>query len=225
MVHDNQYLLSVTEVSVIFWRKDGPVRALAEVSLSLRQGEFVGLEGPIGAGKSLLLSVAAGERAPSAGTVLFDRTDLYRVSRWARSNLRRTRIGYLPELPVFRQRSSILESVLDGVPARLVVVARERAERLLEEFGLSRKSTWRASELSAGESQVLGLVRALAPKPDLLVADCPTRLLDDRYADKVAEIIKDFHLRGGTVLIASADPRLQRLADRVLRLEGGGLVR
>lgn len=224
MAGENKPLLHLDEVSVIFWRKDGPVRPLAEVSLCVNPGEFVAIVGPSGAGKSLLLQVAAGEKPPSAGSVYFEGVDLYNAPRRLRREIRTSRIGFLPELARLAVRATIFENTLRGVPWRMHVVAKERAERLLEEFGLADKALWRPWELSLGQQQLVGLIRALAPKPDLLIADCPTRLLDDQYAHKVAEILKDFHLRGGTLVIATNDRRLHERADRVVRLENGVLV-
>jgi ABC-type lipoprotein export system ATPase subunit len=97
-------------------------------------------------------------------------------------------------------------------------------ERLIEEFHLTDKMNWRIKELSTGEAQRASVARALALKPDLLIADSPTSLLDEDSAAKVVECLKDYHLRGGTVLAASNDPRIVRLARQVLFLDHGTLV-
>ncbi|MCS7239308.1 MAG: ATP-binding cassette domain-containing protein [Thermoguttaceae bacterium] len=221
MTSGDRSLLSVREVSVIFWRKHGPVRALAEVSLEIKPGEFVALVGSSGSGKSLLARVAAGELAPSAGNVLFDGLDIYERRRDFRAQIRTCRLAFMPQLPDFCHRGDLLAHVLKGLPSRMHVVARERAERLLEELGLGPKVHLEPRELSAGELQRLALVRALAPKPELAILDNPTAQLDDHYASKVAEILKDFHLRGGAVLLVSNDQRLRKMAGRIYRLENG----
>jgi len=216
-------LLTVDDVSIIFWRREGPYRAIAEVSLAIKPGDFVVVTGPSGSGKSLLLTVAAGLRPPSAGTVWFDGTDLYQQPRRVRDRIIASRISYIPQIPNFRKTRTLLENLMLGVPGRLRVVVRERVDRLAEEFRLTAKMNWKVEDLSLGEAQRASVIRALALKPDLLVADSVTALLDDEGAAKVLESMKDYHLRGGTVLAASNDPRVLRLARSVYVLEHGTL--
>lgn len=217
-------LLKVDDVSLIFWRREGPYRALAEVSFVVKPGDFVVVKGPNGSGKSLLMAISAGLLPPSAGTVWFDGADLYRQPRRLRDQIISARISHIPQIPNFRKRWTLLENMMLGVPGRLRVVVRERMERLIEEFHLTDKMNWRIKELSTGEAQRASVARALALKPDLLIADSPTSLLDEDSAAKVVECLKDYHLRGGTVLAASNDPRIVRLARQVLFLDHGTLV-
>jgi putative ABC transport system ATP-binding protein len=216
-------LLIIDDVSMIFWRPEGPFRALSEVSLSIHPQEFVVVTGPVGAGKSLLLSLAAGLIQPSAGTVWVDGVDIYGQSRRYRDQLRLTRIGYVPQFPMMIKRLSVMKNLLLHVPWRLRVVVQERAQALLEDVGLAAKSTWQVGELSAGEAQLVSLVRALALKPEVLLADAPTSLLDQQTSAKVVEALRDYHLRGGSLLIASNDPRIGEAATRVYRLQSGSL--
>ncbi len=108
-----------------------------------------------------------------------------------------------------------------GVPGRLRVVVRERVDRLAEEFRLTAKMNWKVKDLSLGEAQRASVIRALAIKPDLLVADSVTGLLDEEGTTKVLESLRDYHLRGGTILTASNDPQVLRLARSLYVLEHG----
>lgn len=223
MAIGDRLLLHVHEVSVIFWRRQGPVRALAEVTLEVRPGECVALIGSSGSGKSLLARVAAGELPPSAGAVFFDGLNVYERRREFRAQVKLCRLGYLPECPGVARGGDLMAHILRGLPSRIQVLAQERAERFLEELELAGKIHWSPQELSSGERQRLELVRALAPKPDLLVLDNPTAHVDDHFIGKISEILRDFNLRGGAIFLVSNEPRLRKLAGRVYRLEGGVL--
>ena len=203
------------------------VTALEEVSLSVRPGEIVGLEGPSGSGKSTILHAVAGLVVPTAGTVEVMETDLTALSDRQRTRLRRRHIGIVFQrfhlLPSLSARANVaLPLVQAGVPKRR---RRERAEDLLEEVGLADRCGHLPSELSGGERQRVALARALSTDPDVIVADEPTGELDTATGKGVLELLTDVgRERDRAVLVASHDDDTLSVADRVVTLRDGRVV-
>jgi len=202
--------------------------ALDAVSLKVERGGFVALTGPSGGGKTTLLSLLGALDVPSEGRVLFDGEDLAGLAEAGRARARR-RIGIvfqqshmIPRLPVWENVTYPL--LPRGTPTS------ERwkiARRWLERMGLEDRMDAAPEELSGGERRRVGVARALAGEPEVLLADEPTGDLDADTAAIVRELFGEFRAGDGTVVLATHDPAADAAdaADaRVLRLEGGRLA-
>jgi putative ABC transport system ATP-binding protein len=156
---------------------EGPrrVRAVDGLDLLVRRGEFVALVGPSGSGKSSLLFLLAGLRAPTSGTVTLEGRALPR-SADASADTRRRRVGFVFQEPFLVPYLSVRENAL--VHADDLDEAGERVERLAERIGVAALLDDRPHRLSGGERQRAGVLRALANDPDLVLADEPTAFLD-----------------------------------------------
>jgi ABC-type lipoprotein export system ATPase subunit len=203
------------------------VAALAEMTLRLDAGQFVAVCGPSGCGKSTLLLTLGGLLRPDTGQVLIDDQDLYALPANRRARFRARNIGF-----VFQQFHLIpYLSVLDNVlTARLGLddpqhdAARQRAERLIDQLGLSERAQHRPGQLSTGERQRTALARALLNQPRLLLADEPTGNLDPANAQVVLGHLEQFARQGGAVLLVTHDGQAAERADRILRLDRGRMV-
>jgi energy-coupling factor transport system ATP-binding protein len=160
------------------------VPAVDGVSLVVRRGEIVALEGPNGSGKTTLAKLAAGLLEPQAGTVR-----------------RRGRAGYLLQDP---GRYLVRETVLDEV-ALAVGGDTERARAELDRLGLARLAARHPRDLSSGERERLGVAAVAVAEPDLLVLDEPTRGLDPDRKAALSEWLLDYAGRGRGVLVATHD--------------------
>lgn len=193
----------------------GDVVALDQVSLEVESGEMVVLCGPSGSGKSTLLFMIAGLLSPDGGTVELSGQDLYHLSSSGRTGLRSREIGMVFQdarlLPYLEIEANILAG---GGTA-------ERANELIEELGLGDRRSHVPKKLSAGEQQRVGLARALVANPKLLLADEPSGNLDQGSTKLVLAGLKKFVAEGGAALVATHDPEVIRMADRVLTLEKG----
>lgn len=201
------------------------VRAVDGVSFKVPAGGCVALRGPSGCGKSTLLGLLSAIDRPTAGVMLHDGTDLRTLSAPALALQRRV-IGLafqgapmLRGLPVWENVTQAL--VPQGVPARS---RRELATARLEEVCLGHLAERRPRELSGGELQRVALCRATICRPALLVADEPTSQLDEDSAGGVIAILQGARDRGTTLVIASHDPAVLGLADRVLSMRAGRLT-
>ena len=193
----------------------GDVVALDQVSLEVESGEMVVLCGPSGSGKSTLLFMIAGLLSPDGGTVELSGQDLYHLSSSGRTGLRSREIGMVFQdarlLPYLEIEANILAG---GGTA-------ERANELIEELGLGDRRSHVPKKLSAGEQQRVGLARALVANPKLLLADEPSGNLDQGSTKLVLAGLKKFVAEGGATLVATHDPEVIEMADRVLTLEKG----
>jgi putative ABC transport system ATP-binding protein len=196
--------------------------ALEDVSIAVGRGEFVALTGPSGGGKTTLLSLLGALDHPSAGRVLFDGSEVARLSASAQSRLRR-RIGVVFQGSPMLARLPLWENVTYPLVPRGAAAGERRAiaARLLESLGLGDRIDSRPEELSGGERRRVGVARALAGEPDLLLADEPTSDLDPDHAAVVRAIFDDFRAGGGTVVMATHDPDRDARYARIVRLESG----
>lgn len=215
-------MIALEHVSKVYPKASQDVRALDDVSFSVRQGEFVAVRGPSGSGKSTLLLTVGGMVRPTQGRVLVDGQDLYELPTGQRAGLRASKIGFVFQMFHLVPYLDVLENVLTPALTGTSITRREAVE-LLERLGLSERMHHRPAELSAGERQRAAIARALVKRPDLILADEPTGNLDPANAAQVMGDLGDFHRRGGTVLVVTHDPLAEQYAQRTLLLEAGRL--
>ncbi|WP_157007905.1 ABC transporter ATP-binding protein [Agromyces laixinhei] len=219
--------LRAESISRVFESKAGPVRAVTEVSLEVRPGELLVVTGPSGAGKTTLLNLLGGLDRPTSGRVHLGDDELSTLGEDELAAVRRDRLGYIFQsfglIPVL----SAAENV--EVPLRLQrmdpVERNARVAESLDLVGLADHAAQRPYELSGGQQQRVGIARALAVRPQLLLADEPTGQLDSGTAATVMDLIGELvHARGVAAVITTHDPALVRRADRVLELHDGRAV-
>jgi len=207
-------------------RYAGGREALSGVSFHLERGEFAFLTGPSGAGKSTLLRLIALIERPTRGTVLVNNKNTTRIPR--------------RKIPAFRQRMGVVfqdhkllhdRSVFENVALPLVIAGATRREierrvrAALDQVGLRGRESHAPITLSTGEQQRVGIARAVAPRPDVLIADEPTGNLDPELSFEIMELFTRFNEVGVTLLIATHDHELiDRMPHRRLSLVGGQLV-
>jgi len=223
----NRVMVSVEDVRRSFGSGPQAVHALRGVSFEVRRGELTALKGRSGSGKTTLLNLVGGLDVPTGGRIVLDGCELAGLDEDGRLALRRDRIGFVFQsfglLPVLTAAENV------GVPMRLRrMPAKQREERvrsLLALVGLADHAAQRPGELSGGQQQRVAIARALANEPALIIADEPTGQLDSETGRSVMELLRAVvRSEGVTVLVATHDPALMELADRVVELRDGRLV-
>ncbi len=204
------------------------VRALVSAELEVRAGELVVLRGPSGSGTTTLLNLLGGLDKPTAGEVRLGDRVVTGASERDLVDMRRREIGYIFQTFALLSALSAAENV--ELPMRLIgVPAAERAERvadLLAVVGLADHAAQRPNELSGGQQQRLGIARALANNPRLIIADEPTGQLDSLNAEAMMSLISSLvHDRGVAAVVSTHDPRMAAHADRILEIRDGHLGR
>ncbi len=203
------------------------IAALCAVDITLQRGEFVAIMGPSGCGKSTLLNLIGGLDQPTAGHVLLDGCNLADYNEEQLAALRRNKMGFIFQrhdlFPVLTARENVeFPLLLDDVPP---TDRRARAEELLALVGLTAKADHLPEELSGGEQQRVGIARALANRPALLLADEPTGNLDSATAAELLDALESIARRHGlTLVMVTHDPASAARADRTLYLSDGQLV-
>lgn len=220
-------VVRVSGVSRTFGRGEHAVHAVRDVSFTADRGELVAIRGRSGAGKTTLLNLIGGLDRPDSGQVVVAGHEVTSAGEAELLRLRRGTVGFVFQTFGLVPILSAAENV--GVPLRLAQVpAAQREERvavLLELVGLGGHAAQRPYELSGGQQQRVAVARALANEPDLLIADEPTGQLDSETGRSIMDLLRAVvHARGMTALVATHDPALIDLADRVLVLRDGRLV-
>ena len=207
-------------------RSYGDYAALRGVSFEVARGEFAAVMGPSGCGKSTLLAILGLLDRPTSGRFLLDGVDAGRLDDAERTRLRRERIGFVFQAYNLLPRLSALENVALPMAYAGVALAerRERAASLLGRVGLQEKTRRTPLELSGGERQRVGIARALANRPALLLADEPTGNLDSLSSADAMSFLKELHAEGMTVLLVTHDANIGSAAQRILRLKDGLLA-
>ena len=219
-------VLSVRDLTRTYPTAQGGLTVLRGVDLDVHPGELVGLIGPSGSGKSSLLHAAGLLERPTAGTVMIDGENVGALDERTRTRLRLSRIGFVYQfhhlLPEFDARDNVaLPMRIAGLPQ---AEARRRAEQTLTALGLGERLTHQPAQLSGGEQQRVAIVRALANKPRLLLADEPTGNLDPATSQAVFEALRTLaKTTGVAALIATHNMELAGHMDRVFALKDGHL--
>ena len=219
--------LSVQGLVKVFRQGGKPLEVLRGADLSVKPGEMVALVGPSGAGKSTLLQICGLLERPDGGELSIAGEATAKLSESKRTALRGRTIGFVYQYHHLLPEFSALENIV--IPQLIADVprwkARERAESLLAEVGLSERTGHRPARLSGGEQQRVAIARALANQPALLLADEPTGNLDPGTGDRVFDLLIGMvREKGLAALIATHNPRLAERMDRRLRLEDGRIV-
>lgn len=200
--------------------------ALIDLTFRVEGGEMLFVTGHSGAGKTTLLKLVAAIERPSSGAIEVHGGDLARLRRRDIPRLRRD-IGM-----VFQDHRLLVDrSVADNVALPLVIGGIPREERgkrvrgALEKVGLAGRGKDAPSGLSTGEQQRVGIARAIAGRPSLIIADEPTGNLDPQLSEEIMRLFLDLKQTGITILIASHDlPLLKRMKQRVMVLDHGHLI-
>ncbi len=197
--------LRIHQLSKTFYSTDAPVKALDSISLEIKPGELVTVNGRSGCGKTTLLLSAGGLLLPDHGEVTIDEHILYALSTEDRARMRAGKIGFVFQqfhlLPYLDVINNVMLAALAGTESLA------RAKELLKRFNLAERLHHKPGSLSTGERQRVALVRALINNPLYLLADEPTGNLDDDNAAEVMAYIVEFATDGGGVLLVSHDPR------------------
>ena len=204
----------------------GSIKALADISFKVANGEFVFITGPSGAGKTTLLKLILREILPDSGQIVFDGADIVGLSQEEVPHLRQ-KIGVVfQDFKVLPERT-FRENV--EVPLAVVGVNPEeweaRVDQVLKLVGLDKRTELFPSQLSGGELQRVSLARALVVNPKLILADEPTGNLDSETADGVMDLFEKINKEGKTVIMATHNERIiEKYKKMEIKIKEGRIV-
>jgi len=204
------------------------IPALLKIDLEIEEGQFVSIVGKSGSGKSTLLNLIGGLDRATEGTILFDGTDLRKMSRTDLANHRKKSVGMIFQSFNLIQSRNALENV--DLALTFGGVARSKrkalATELLQKVGLSDRLTHLPDELSGGETQRVAIARALANNPKVLLADEPTGNLDSETSNEIMALLIDLNKNKNiTIIMVTHDQETaQQVSDLVVKLKDGRIT-
>ena len=218
----NKEIISIESIDKSFGEGDEILQVLKNFSLSLHQGESIGLVGASGSGKSTLLHIICGLDRPDSGSVKIQGIDITELNYDERSELRNTEIGFVYQFHHLLPELTALENIV--LPALLAgtnqAEAIKNASLLLEQVNLSGKENNAPNELSGGERQRVAIARAMSNNPSCLIMDEPTGNLDTKNVENFMTLLMDMvSIKNVTLLIATHDTKVSSRLDRLLSLE------
>lgn len=219
-------ILESIELTKIFKTGKIEVAAVRDVSLKVREGEFIAIMGPSGCGKSTLLHLLGGLATPTSGRVLVDGEEISSGKDAIRTDIRRRKIGF-----VF-QRFNLLPTL--SAQGNLEIAQEihrngsrdpKHVDEILNLLGLEKKTHHKPSELSGGEQQRLAIARAVINRPAILLADEPTGNLDSRNSMVVLKMIQELNRAlSQTILMITHNPEAAGIANRLIEMRDGRIV-
>ncbi len=218
-------MIHVENISKKYVRKHGSVFALDNVSLDIKQGEFVTIVGPSGSGKSTLLLALGGMNKPCEGSVQFEKNSIYNWKLKERAAWRAKEIGFVFQSFNLIPYLSVYENIAAGLTLSGVEeISEEMILPIMEQLKIAERREHLPSELSVGQQQRVALARALVKDPSIILADEPTGNLDPETSKEVMDYLIDQHSKGKTVIIITHDPNIADMGERTIRIEDGKIV-
>ena len=217
--------LTVSNLTKIFGvEQENQSAAVCDCSFAVDAGSICCIRGISGCGKTTLLRMLALQLMPDGGCVLYDDTDLWKLSEHMRADYKARRIGYIPQdfalIPILTLEENIaLPAMIAGEKPDY-----ERISALMEQLGLTSCRHQYPHELSGGQKQKCAIARAWMQGAELILADEPTGSLDDASTDAVLSLFRRYRQDGGSILLTTHDARLLSCADAVYPMVQGRLL-
>ena len=220
-------VIKAENINKVYNEETIPVHALNDVNIEITKGEFTAIVGPSGCGKTTLLNILGGLDNPSSGKVIVGETEITKLSDAELIDYRLKHIGFVFQaynlIPVLTTMENVEFIML--LQKRSKVERDARAMQLLEEMGIGDKANQRPSQLSGGQQQRVAVARALASKPEFVLADEPTANLDSISTSALLDIMAKMNEEeGATFVFSTHDQRVIDKARRVITLEDGKVI-
>ena len=219
-------MIKTENLSMLFTTEDVQTKALNEVSLEIKKGEFVAIMGPSGCGKSTLLNILGTLDSSTSGKYFFDGKEIDKMSESQLTSFRKGNIGF-----VFQNFNLIDElAVYENVELPLVYLNSKKSERkkkvmeVLERMNIAHRAGHFPQQLSGGQQQRVAIARAVVTDCPLILADEPTGNLDSTNGLEVMELLSELNRQGTTVVIVTHSQRDAKYAHRVIHLLDGRIV-
>ncbi|WP_171032807.1 ABC transporter ATP-binding protein [Fodinibius saliphilus] len=205
---------------------NGPLTVLDDTSIAIEKGSVITVSGVSGCGKSTLLHILGGLDKPNLGSVLWNGQSIYKMEKEELAKFRNTNLGFVFQFHHLLPEFTALENIM--MPALIKGEApqevEERANNLLEEFGIPGRAEHRPTQLSGGEQQRVAMARALINDPDLILADEPTGNLDEENTDILLSLLFDLREKKDlSILLITHEKDIAKQSDITYELSKGKL--
>lgn len=205
---------------------DAAVLAIRGMNFEIQAGEFVGVMGESGSGKSTILSMMGAMNVPTSGRYTVNEIDVYSLGQEQRADFRREFLGFIFQDFHLVPYLTVLENAM--LPLVTVKASRKKKRALAEEalasVGLADKANRLPSEISGGEKERVAIARAVVNEPPVLLADEPTGNLDTKTTHEIMDLLQRLNSAGTTIVMVTHSPECASYAQRILKVSDGSLV-
>jgi len=221
-------IIKIENLTKVYENGEISVRALHNVSLTIKQGEFIAIMGASGSGKSTLMNIIGCLDRPTEGNYYLEGIDINEKTDDELSAVRNKKIGFVFQSFNLIPRTSALHNVeLPMIYGKVKAAEREAiAQKLLEQVGLSDRAEHMPNELSGGQKQRVAIARALANRPQIILADEPTGNLDSHSSVEIMDLFSRLNREeGNTVIIVTHEREVAEFTDRIITFKDGCIIK
>lgn len=220
-------MISVKNLKKTYFLGGEEVHALDDVSLSIKEHEFVAIIGQSGSGKSTFMNILGCLDRPDSGEITLDGTDILKCKEKELSVIRNKKIGFIFQQFHLLSKLSALENVelpliYQGMQTKK---RREKAVKALKAVGLEKRMNHKPNQLSGGQQQRVAIARALVGEPSLILADEPTGNLDSRSGKEIMMLLHNLHEEGNTIVLITHDNNVAMEAPRQVQISDGKIIK
>lgn len=220
-------MIKLQNVSKVYGEGESAVHALKNITLDIPDSKLVSIIGKSGSGKSTLINLIGALDTPTEGEISNDDFSLTRLTNDELAEYRNKNVGFIFQSFYLEPYFTVMENVempllIAGVDKK---VRREKAQVLINKFGLSDKTDKKANQLSGGQKQRTSIARALIHEPKLILADEPTGSLDIKNGEEVIAALREISAEGRTVILVTHNIEDAKKADYIIELADGEIVR
>jgi len=220
-------IIDIEHISKIYKMGVEYVHALRDITLQIRENDYLAIMGPSGSGKSTLMNILGCLDTPTSGKYMFKGLDVNDMTDNDLAEIRNKEIGFVFQTFNLLSRASSLKNVelplvYGGYSKN---VRHDKAQKALENVGLGDRTSHKPNELSGGQRQRVAVARALVTGPAIILADEPTGNLDSKTSIEIMNLFHDLWLKGNTIILVTHEESIARFAQKIIRLHDGLIVK